>query len=345
MEELIPHSRPMLSSIEAQAIGLVLQSGMLIGGSRRSIFAEELSALVGKDTAPRLFSSGRMALKAALQALCLPTGSGVLVQSYVCNAVIWAIGEAGYQPVLCDIGEGWVPERKEIEAAVNPSCRALVLAPPFGFTQSARAFREFELPIVHDLCQASPYSLLGMKRDDVGDIAIFSFHPTKYLCAGGGGAAIDFSGSYQETLRALESEYAEPSPFTDLQAAIGSAQIGRIEELRRRRVTVAQSYLSRAPQSASKRLLRHLDTELADMFRLPFDLARGEAKDLFQPFARAGVIARHGVDQLAHRLLGQADKGFPNSVRAYAKTISLPFYPALTDDEARQVSDAIAEIL
>ena len=144
----------MLDGTEIEVICQVLKSGMLVGGATRRRFADRLSAVVDKtDVGPCLFSSGRMAVRAALEALHLPAGAGIIVQSYVCDAVIWAITSAGHIPVLCDIGEGWVSELKQVEAVMNKRCGALILAPPFGFAQSAFEFRNLGLPIIHDLCQ------------------------------------------------------------------------------------------------------------------------------------------------------------------------------------------------
>ena len=62
-------------------------------------------------------------------------------------------------------------------------------------------------------------------------------------------------------------------------------------------------------------------------------------------FAAYGVSIRKGVDQLAHRAKGLHDAPFPNALRAYNHTVSVPFYPALTDDEVEAVGAALSELL
>src|SRR5262249_35213628 len=151
-------------------------------------FAQQMGKLLSPTLTAALFSSGRSALRAGLEALQLPPSSGIIVQTYVCDAVLWAIGASGHRPVLSDIGQGWTCGVEQMMTVMDGSCKALVLAPPFGFFQSAQPFRRLGLPIVHDLCQASPRLLRAQRPHDIGDLAVLSFHPTKYMCAAGGGA-------------------------------------------------------------------------------------------------------------------------------------------------------------
>ncbi len=338
---MITHSQPWIGKREVDAVSDILRSGMLIGGEARGKFSHALNRLVGGDKEVALFASGRMAIQAALTTLGLPSGSNIIVQSYVCDAVLWAIREAGHFPVLCDIADGWVANVEQMEA-VFTDCGAIILAPPFGFRQSAAAFRQFGVPIIHDLCQASPKILVDASPETIGDIVSLSFHPTKYLCAGGGGAAIDMTGQYGENLKALESACHESAPFTDMQAAIGSVQITRIDELEMQRARIFDLYIAEAPKALVSRLLKQIDVSPGHMFRFPLDLNDCEAKDLFPELAKAGIIMRHGVDQLAHHRLGFDDAKFPNTMRAFRKTLSPPFYPALGDTDARTVAGAFA---
>jgi len=340
---MIPHSRPWIGAAETDNLTAVLRSGMLIGGARPLEFKQTLAEVTGFAGAA-LFSSGRQAIAAALAALGLPLSSGVVVQTYVCDAVIWAIRAVGLRPVLCDIGCGWTASPETIAASIDDGCAALLLAPPFGFRQFAAPFRQFGLPIVHDLCQASPTVLARAPREDFGDVVTLSFHPTKYVCAGGGGAAIDLTGNYGDRLLSLEKLLGQVAPFTDLQAALGVAQLCRLDEFEARRASLFDLFLAHAPHSSTLRLRQQLDVVPGTMFRFPLDVDVTDAETLFAPLAEAGVAVRHGVDQLAHRLIGLADAAFPNAVAALRRTISWPFYPALSDAEAQQVACAMESL-
>lgn len=342
---MIPHSRPSISLAEIKAVSGVVKSGQLIGPDQSGTFAAMLGRGTPSGQSGALFPTGRAAVRSCLEALRLPPGSGVVVQTYVCDAVLWAIEAAGYRPVLCDIGDGWTCGPAQVASVLDPQCRALVLAPPFGFRQCATPFAQFELPIVHDLCQASPGLPASGIAGELGELVALSFHPTKYLCAAGGGAALDLTGRYVADLRNSEKYVQQFAPFGEMQAAIGIEQLRRLGEFRARRRSIANSYLSRAPTASIASLLACADVDPGDMLRLPFDTGGRDLRRLFESFAQRGITARHGVDQLAHRLLGLDDKTFTNAVRAFENTLSLPFYPALADRDVERVAGAIEEVL
>ncbi len=331
---MIIHSRPWLADLETKTVTNVLYSNMLIGGETRNQFRDSLHQYIDGAKRVTLFASGRLAIKSALEALNLPLSSGIVVQSYVCSAVLWAIRAAGHQPVLCDIADGWVAKSEQIEAVFTPDCKAIILAPPFGFRQDACEFRQFDVPIIHDLCQSSPKMIAAGPSDAIGDIACLSFHPTKYLCAGGGGAAIDMTGRYCEQLRLQEETCDEFAPFSDIQAALGVAQLERIDQLDASRSKLFDLYISKAPKTSTQRLLGQIDVKTGAMFRFPLEIVDGEVRNLIDIFSKAGIAARHGVDLLLHHILELDDDDFPNTMRAFQRTISLPFYPSLCDDDA-----------
>ena len=70
----------------------------------------------------------------------------------------------------------------------------------------------------------------------------------------------------------------------------------------------------------------------------------GDFNSLSRRFAERGVVVRHGVDELLHRSSGESDGNFPNAVASFANTVSIPIYPALTDDEVGTVIDAVKAI-
>jgi perosamine synthetase len=339
---MIPHSKPWLDHREAAAVNAVMQSGMLARGAEADKFAAALGTNLGES---HLFASGRQALSAALQALKLPSGTSVAVQTYVCDAVIWAIRQAGLSPALCDVGPHWTCTPKTTAPVIDSNCGAILLAPPFGFLQSAAPFRRFGLPIIHDLCQAAPSLTRSASRDDLGDILILSFHPTKYLCAAGGGAAIAIAPDHGAALRKLQDDAAESTPFSDIQAAIGNAQLTKLLEMNQRRGELF-GILSKALSTSSlARLRESIDIPVGYLFRLPVEVASGQASSFFPLFAEQGIIVRHGVDQLAHRLAGLPDALFPNAVHRIGHTLSLPFYPGLEQSDALRVAKAAASIL
>jgi perosamine synthetase len=337
---MIPHSRPWLGEREEESVRAVVRSGMLIGGELTAAFRSRLGDLAASEC--YLFSSGRAALTSALRALQLPARSSVAVTTYACSAVAWSIAAAGLGVVPCDVGDNWLTGVSQMEAAVDAGCRAIVLAPPFGIVQSAEPFRRFGLPIIHDLCQASPAALASTPREHLGDIAIASFHPTKYVCAGGGGAALDLTGRHSASLADVEADGS--APFAETQAALGLAQLARLGEFQERRAAIFDRYSSLRPHHWPDPLAT-LGSAAGDLLRIPIVVDRERFAETVAAFARHGVTARLGVDNLLHRNMDQPDAKFPGAVAAYDATLSLPFHPSLSDAEVEQVAHAIDAIL
>lgn len=341
---MIPHSRPMLGQVENELCAEVIASGMLIGGRATELWRSRITGPSANAPA-QLYSSGRRALLAALTALKLPPGSGVVVPTYACAAVAWAVRTAGLQIVPCDNGSGWLSTPDTVEIVIDDTCGAILLAPPFGLLQSAAPFRRFGLPVVHDLCQASPQTLWTCPASERGDIAVLSFHPTKYLCAGGGGATLDITGKYQKDLENLERAWWDAAPFGELQAALGNAQMDRLEAFGRRRSELFDLFVDVLPQEVVRPLTEAMDVPSSALHRMPLLLRHGDPVAMFDRFASREITVRLGVDNLIHRKLDLPDEEFPNAIHAFERTLSPPFHPSLTDAEADRVASALAAFL
>ena len=129
--------------------------------------------------------------------------------------------------------------------------------------------------------------------------------------------------------------------MTDIQAAIGVEQLGRIGKLRDRRRIITDSYLSVLPKS-----LQH-----SDMLASAEDRSRLAVLDLSRPFTTReaefgdrGITVRRGVDELLHRRLGLEDDAFPVATQCYLHTVSIPSVPSLDDREVDRVGRAVSHI-
>jgi dTDP-4-amino-4,6-dideoxygalactose transaminase len=334
----------MLGEAEIEMCAEVIAGGMLIGGRVTEIWRSRIAG-PSANLPAQLFCSGRQALRAALAALMLPPGSGVVVPTYACEAVAWAIRAAGLRIVPCDNGQKWLSTPETVEMVIDDGCGAILLAPPFGLLQSAAAFRRFGVPIIHDLCQASPQTFWSSPKSELGDIAVLSFHPTKYLCAGGGGATFDLAGNYRHVLETIEQEWFEVSPFGELQAALGNAQLDRLEAFGQRRSKLFDTYCDVLPREIITALTEAMDVPSSALHRMPLLLGPGIPVGLFDSFASRDVTVRLGVDNLIHRKLGLPDEQFPNAILAFDQTLSAPFHPSLSDAEADRVASALAALL
>lgn len=343
--DIISHSKPWLGEAELHALQHVLAGGMLLDGDNAPRFRHEIARISGA-TSVHLMPSGRLAISLALRSLNLKPGAGVVVQSYACNALVWAIRHAGLTPVFCDIGTGWVATVDTVDEQIDPSIGAIILAPPFGLLQSAQPFRSFGLPIVHDLCQASPSAVSSVPPDQLGDVVILSFHPIKYVCAGGGGAVLCFGDRWRvDDLDRFASEVQHYAPLDELRASIGVTQLARLGDFAGRRRAIAESFFAALPSAATAKLADQLDVARDLLFRFPLRIEGLDFNTTAEELKMRGVIVRRGVDELCHRTAGLSDADYENTLRAFNETLSIPFYPALTDDDVGRVSESVAPAL
>ena len=129
------------------------------------------------------------------------------------------------------------------------------------------------------------------------------------------------------------------APLSDIQAALGISQLKRYPNLLKRRREIAGKYLTTLAAISLK--LVNYDAKASSMFfRLPLKVDGG--LDKYQvSFFEKGIQIRRGVDKLLHRFMGLNDKNFPVSVELFNQTISIPIYPALSDDEVNRINKAL----
>jgi len=203
------------------------------------------------------------------------------------------------------------------------------------------------VPVIEDCAQA-----LGAELDDGrpagsrGALAVCSFYATKMIAAGEGGAV---AGPAALIARVREArDYDERTTLaprtnaklTDMAAALARGQLARLDAFIARRRALAARYRTglasapaRLPTDAGRRHVYH-------RFVLGLDCAPDA---VIEALATRGVAARRPVFRPAHRALGL--DGFPEADRLWAESLSIPCYPALTDDDAERVLRAVTAVL
>ncbi len=133
------------------------------------------------------------------------------------------------------------------------------------------------------------------------------------------------------------------SPLSDLAAALGLSQLARYHEALDRRRALADRYTA-ALEPLLPESFRHHAARDGMYFRYPVKIVGG--LDAYQDrFARKNVCIRRGIDnKLLHQLRDESDANFKMSVALFETTVSLPLYPALTDEEHQACVDAAVEI-
>jgi dTDP-3-amino-3,4,6-trideoxy-alpha-D-glucose transaminase len=186
------------------ALDRVARSGRYILGPEVEAFEEEFARYLGVRHCVGV-ANGTDALTIALRALGVGPGDEVVMPSFTFYATAEAALVLGAEPVWCDIDpETFCVTRETVERALGPRTKAIVPVDLFGNVAPIPELRELGVPVVEDAAQAAGADLGGAKAGSLGDVAIFSFFPSKNLpCLGDGGAIATEDDELAERMRVL----------------------------------------------------------------------------------------------------------------------------------------------
>lgn len=350
---MIPHSRPSIETDDIHAAIEVLQSQQLAQGGMVERFERGLAAYLGLAGGVAV-TSGTAALEVALRSMGIGPGDEVILPSYVCAAPLLAIQRVGAMPRLVDIElESFNIDPSVAQKAMTSKTRALIVPHLFGLPADLTALERLGVPIIEDCAQTLGATEQGRPVGSIGLVTVCSFYATKLLCAGEGGMVLSRDETLLEKARRLREYDETPSLYpsatnfklTDLQAAIGLAQLGRLSVFLERRNSLAQEYYERL--KAADLIAPHVPTGRTHIYyrfivRLP-NLAESAdgLNTVIARFETRGIQCRRPVFRSLHRYLEL--EGFPFSEEAERTALSIPLFPALTDEETAQILVALQE--
>ncbi|MBM3584976.1 MAG: hypothetical protein FJX36_11300 [Alphaproteobacteria bacterium] len=347
----IAHNKPWITRDDVAAVDALLETRWLAPGPETAALEQDFVALHGGGGACAV-SSGSAALFVALKALGIGPGHLIAIPTYVCTAVLNAIALCGAEPVLADI-DG---ERFNIDpaamAAMARKPDAAIAVHTYGAAADVAALQRLCPVVVEDCAQA----IGGVDSEDrplgtTGTVAIHSFYATKIVTSGHGGMVYARDGKAAAAARdyvLFDGRESWKPRFnfqtTDFQAALARRQLARLDAIAARRRAIAAAYRAALPAGYTLQAGIHGPRDMPYRFvvRTPDERVRDALKAHFAS-RDIGVIVPLETLELLHRYLGMPASAFPTAERVAATTLSLPLYPALRDDEARRVADALAE--
>jgi dTDP-4-amino-4,6-dideoxygalactose transaminase len=325
----------------SEALDRVARSGTYILGPEVEAFEEEFARYIGARHCVGV-ANGTDALTIALRALGVGPGDEVVMPSFTFHATAEAALVLGAQPAFCDIDpETFCVTRETVEAALTERTKAIVPVHLFGNVAPVAELRDLGVPVVEDAAQAAGATVDGAKAGALGDMATFSFFPSKNLpCLGDGGAITTDDDELAERLRILRFHGSkDKTTFTDvgynsrldeLQAAVLRVLLPELDGWTERRNEVAAAYerlglgehvtLPRATSGA--RHGYHLYVVRSER-ELP--LGRGYYRT---PVHRQPAIA--------------VEVELPGTEEAARTNFALPMGPDLSDDQVREVVECVS---
>jgi dTDP-4-amino-4,6-dideoxygalactose transaminase len=361
---VIPLAAPDIGDEEIQAVSEVLRSGQLVQGERVAAFERAASAYLGVDHAVAV-SSGTAALHVALLALSIGPGDEVIVPDFTFPATANVVELVGATVVLVDVDPvTFNLDLEHVERAISDRTRAVVPVHEFGCPVDIGALearvRPRGIKIVEDAACALGAAWNGRKVGTWGDAACFSLHPRKAVTTGEGGIVVARTARIADRMRLLRNHGMEKRGdtvdfvcagfnyrMTELQAAIGLVQMGKLERLIERRRHLAAEY-SRALAGTPVRIpveppgARHVYQTYHVM--LPERISRDRA---IAELRAEGIGTNYGANALHllshHRQFARGGR-FAHSEAAYRSGLALPLFGALREEDARHVAASLAAL-
>jgi perosamine synthetase len=362
---VIPLARPSLGETELAAAERALRSGRLVLGAENLRFEEALAARCGRRHAIAT-ASGTAALELALWAIGVSAGDQVLVTAFGFPAAANAVRRAGATPIPVDVDEAtWTMDAAAAHAALA-ACerpRAIVSIDQLGLPAEAAPLERLEqAPLVADAaCGLGGTDSTGRPGGGYGRVAILSFHPRKLITTGEGGAVLCDDDELASALRELRNHGQDgPGNFrrlgtnarlSEMAAAIGCAQLARMDELVAERRLLAEGYRRRlAPLARAGRLSWQEPAAGAVHAYQTFAvlLAAGASRPAVQRALAAAAIETGPATYSFHRLPPHARAGLPPLAVADAlheRALALPLYIGMRSAELDAVADALGEAL
>ncbi len=370
----IPVMIPMLGEEEAQAAADAVRSGWVAQGPRVARFEQEFAATVGAGHGVAV-SSCTTALHLALVLLEVGPGDEVIVPSLSFIATANAVRYVGATPVFADVDLATGNLTAEtVDAVRTPRTRAVIAVHQGGVPFDTAALRKaadgWGVGLVEDAACAAGSTAYGQPAGAGAAIAAWSFHPRKLITTGEGGmvtvddagwaarrrrlrehgmnvSAADRHASAQPVLEAyLETAYNYR--MTDIQAAVGLVQLGRLAGLVAQRRALAARYqelLAGIDGLVPVRDPAYGQTNYQSFWVLldGFPAARDE---VLAELAAKGVSARRGI-MAAHLEPAYADVTpgpLPVTERLTRDSLILPLHHALTDDDQDHIVGVLRDL-
>ncbi len=342
----------------------VYSSGWFILGPETEAFEKEFADYIGVKHCIGV-NSGTDALHLAIRALGIGKGDEVITVPNTAVATVAAIEMAGATPVFSDVlQDSMTMDPDSFAAVITSKTRAVIPVHLFGQSAALDPIigiaRQYKLAVIEDCAQAHGAMYQGQRVGSFGDVACFSFYPTKNLGAfGDGGAIVTDDPRLAEKIKLLrqygwraryESEIAGVNTRLDeLQAAILRVKLQHLPSWTKARRERAALYHELLP---NQRVLAPIEmaygTHVYHLYVVQCDEARGASRDylaLFLKEREIGTAIQYPTPihlQLAYQSLAPQGS-LPVAEQLAHEILSLPLYPELSLDDVRTVADAIRE--
>jgi perosamine synthetase len=371
MGEFIPVNEPLLDGNEKKYLLECIDSGWISSeGPFVKEFEERFAARVAR-THGIAVTNGTAALDAAIDALEIGPGDEVILPAFTIISCVGQIVRAGAKPVLVDSDPiTWNMDVGQIEAKITSRTRAIMIVHIYGLPVDVDSVLEIAkrhgLKVIEDAAEMHGQTYRDRPCGSFGDISVFSFYPNKHITTGEGGMVVTDDEALAQKCRSLRNLCFQPQKrfvherlgwnlrMTNMQAALGLAQLERLDEFvaRKRAMGARYTELLRDIPALQLPLPR---TEYAENIYWVFGIVLGneravDAESVMRRLATLGVGTRpffcpmNLQPVLLERGLFKGER-YSVAERLYQKGFYLPSGLALTSVQIERAAGALRQAL
>ena len=355
----VPIAKPIIGEEEIENVVEVLKSGMIAQGPKVEEFEQEFADWVGAEYGIAV-NSGTAALHVALLSCDIGPGDEVITTPFTFIASGNSIVYTGAEPVFADIDlKTYTLNPDSLEDLITENTKAIMPVQLYG--QSAnmdkinKIAEKYGLIVIEDAAQAHGATFNGQKVGSIGDISCFSFYPTKNMTTSEGGIITTDDEDLADNARMFRAHGATVRyhhdaigynfRMTDISAAIGLAQLDKIDEFNDKRIANA-AYLNEGLKDVDGVITPYCADGSKHVYhQYTILVEKGDRDDWVDIINDCGVGT--GIhypiplyNQPIYRTLGF--EGYcPNAEFAADNVISLPVHPSLTQEDLDLVIKAV----
>ncbi|TKX61665.1 DegT/DnrJ/EryC1/StrS family aminotransferase [Halorubrum sp. ASP1] len=381
MDKRVDVAEPILGDEERENLEEVLDSGRFLQGPFVEEFEQKWADHVGTKHAVAV-SNGTTAIQLSLKALGIEPGDEVIVPSLTFGSTATAVVHQAGVPVFADIDrEIYTLDHTDLERCVSDETFAIMPVHLYGHPAEMDEIRTFadkhDLYVIEDAAQAHGASYKNDVVGSIGDVGCFSFYATKNITTGEGGIVTTDNDAVAEQLRMLRSHGMANRDqhvtlgynfrMSELNGAIGTAQVDRLEQFNKRRKDISERLLDELDEldwlepATVRKYVEHA------YFWAPFEVKPEKigmsGKEVWSELREMGVETRHRYNiPLYDQPVFERHRGFnsnfpwsenssnhdydlslPNVEAIVGNMIGLPNHPNLTEEEIQFVIETVRD--
>lgn len=369
---MIQVNEPLLDGNEKKYLAECIDTGWISSeGPFIKQFEEQMAKRLGRKHAIAV-CNGTAAIDASVEALGIGPGDEVILPSFTIISCIAQIVRAGATPVLVDSDlSTWNMKVDEIEAKITSRTKAIMVVHIYGLPVDMDPILEiasiYGLKVIEDAAEMHGQTYNGKPCGSFGDVSTFSFYPNKHITTGEGGMILTDDDQFAESFRSLRNLCFKPEKrfvhdrlgwnlrMTNLQAALGVAQLERLDEFVARKRFMGRYYSELLSDLSDYIQMPLAKTSYADNIYWVYGLVLKEksglnAEVVMKRMLEKGIGTRpfffpmHNQPVFIKMSLFSKEE-FPNSELLYEKGFYIPSGLAITKEQMEKVSEVLHEVL